>query len=128
MDVFFLDAGGEGLLLSLGTVFLVITFLIESICLFIIRFARASQIILATLLANLVTLLLGYVFVFLIPGMFELEAPSWYNFLFIYLITVILEFPVFMLIIRNKTRAKLLITISLINLLSYLILFVLSWV
>lgn len=127
MTIYPLDAAGAGLLLGLAIIFLFLTVLTEGITMTLSRYTPAAKSFLNVIIINLASLIGGYLLVLVWPDLFEITPRKFYNYILLYAITVAMEYPVLWAMNKTKPLGRTLGIVLLINLVSYLVLYALTY-
>jgi len=122
MHVYILDAGGAALVLIFLVVFMLIAFLVEALGMILFKYNPAGKAISDSLIINLVSLAAGFLLL-QINSSLSFTNNELLDFLLVFLLTVLLEAITLYLLNRNKPFPKTLLVTVIINILTYLVLY-----
>lgn len=122
MNIFLLDAGGAALVLIFLVVFMLIAFLVEALGMVLLKYNPARKAIPDSLIINLVSLAAGFLLI-RINSSLDFTGYEFLDFLLLFLLTVILEAGTLYILNRQKPILKTILVTCIINILTYLVLF-----
>ncbi len=125
MKLYLLDAGGAGLVFIALIIFMIVAFIAEALAMVFLKYNNPGKAFLDSLVINLVSLGAGYL-VIEFAGSLDITNNVIIDYISIYLLTVLVEFVTLYLLNRSKPWGKTLLTAFIINLVTYIILFVLQ--
>ena len=117
MKLYLLDAGGAGLVISFLIIFMIVAVVIEALMMMALKYNKAGKSFLDSLAINLVSLGLG--FVMLTTDSLEIIENEILNYILLFLITVLVELLTLYLLNRSKPFSKTLLVSVVINIVSY---------
>ncbi len=123
MKLFLLDAGGAGLVLVALVIFMLIAFVAEALAMILMKYNNAGKSFLDSLVINLVSLGAGYV-VILLNSSLDFTDNETIDFILIFLLTVVVEGITLYLLNQNKPVNKTLLVTVIINIITYLVLYI----
>ena len=125
MNLFILDAGGAGLVLFMLLGFMFLAILIEAIMMMLLKYNKPGKTLLDSLVINLVSLGVGYLIIYSL-GSLDFTDNEYLNLFVLYLLTVLIEGICLYLLNRTKPLNKTLLTVFVINIITYLGLLILK--
>ena len=125
MNLFILDAGGAGLVLFVLLGFMFLAILIEAIMMMLLKYNKPGKTLLDSLVINLVSLGAGYLIIYSL-GSLDFTDNEYLNLFVLYLLTVLIEGICLYLLNRTKPLNKTLLTVFVINIITYLGLLILK--
>jgi hypothetical protein len=125
MNLYLLDAGGAGLVFIALIIFMIVAFIAEALVMVFLKYNIPGKAFLDSLVINLVSLGAGYLVV-AFAGSLDFTHNVILDYISIYLLTVVAEFVTLYLLNRSKPWGKTLLTAFIINLVTYIILFILQ--
>lgn len=125
MNLFILDAGGAGLVLFMLLGFMFLAILIEAIMMMLLKYNKPGKTLLDSLVINLVSLGAGYLIIYSL-GSLDFTDNEYLNLFVLYLLTVLIEGICLYLLNRTKPLNKTLLTVFVINIITYLGLLILK--
>ena len=125
MNLFILDAGGAGLVLFMLLGFMFLAILIEAIMMMLLKYNKPGKTLLDSLVINLVSLGAGYLIIYSL-GSLDFTDNEYLNLFVLYLLTVLIEGICLYLLNRTKPVNKTLLTVFVINIITYLGLLILK--
>ena len=125
MNLFILDAGGAGLVLFVLLGFMFLAILIEAIMMMLLKYNKPGKTLLDSLVINLVSLGAGYLIIYSL-GSLDFTDNEYLNLFVLYLLTVLIEGICLYLLNRTKPVNKTLLTVFVINIITYLGLLILK--
>jgi len=123
MKLFLLDAGGAGLVYAALIIFIVIAITTEAITMLLMKYNKAGKAFLDSFLANIASLAAGFILSSVAGRIFYITDSTILNWLILYSLTVAVEFLILYLLNRTYPRNKTLLTSAVMNIVSYLILY-----
>ena len=127
MKFFLLDGVGAGFVFGAMIVFMIITIVLEAVTMLLMKYNKAGKAFLDSFLINLVSLGAGYIILFFNRGFpVPRTESSLANLLILFAVTVAVEFGILFLLNRKPALRKTLITAVVINVVSYLLYFLVS--
>jgi len=123
MKLFLLDAGGAGLVLVALVIFMLIAFVAEALAMMLMKYNNAGKSFLDSLVINLVSLGAGYI-VILLNSSLDFTDNETVDFILIFLLTVVVEGITLYLLNQRKPISKTLLVTVVINLITYLVLYI----
>jgi hypothetical protein len=124
MKLFLLDAGGAGLVVFVLLFFMFAAIVTEAVIILLMKYNNAGKAFLDSLVINLVSLGAGYVVLYFYSSL-DLYTNELLNLFLLYLLTVLIEGITLYLLNRNKPLNKTILVAIVINLITYLGLFLL---
>jgi hypothetical protein len=119
MHKYLLDAGGAGLVFGIMIIFMIIAVVAEALVMIIMKYNKGGKAFLDSFLANLASLIAGYILL-LLPGsslyFFDSEVLNW---LVLYGGTVVVEFVVLWLLNRKHSAGKTWLVSIVMNIVTY---------
>lgn len=125
MNLFILDAGGAGLVIFMLLGFMFLAILIEAIMMMLLKYNKPGKTLLDSLVINLVSLGAGYLIIYSL-GSLDFTDNEYLNLFVLYLLTVLIEGICLYLLNRTKPLNKTLLTVFVINIITYLGLLILK--
>lgn len=127
MRPFLLDGGGAFLVFSGLVLFMAITIVLEGVVLIIFKIEKGGKAFLYSLIVNLASLGVGYITLPLIRqiGNGLTTSGQVFRWIFVFAITVLVEGFLLILLTKKKPREKVWLATVVMNLLSYILLFLL---
>ncbi|HKC36624.1 MAG TPA: hypothetical protein VKB95_11200 [Chitinophagaceae bacterium] len=123
MKLFLLDAGGAGLYFAALVVFTIIAVSAEAIVMLLMKYNKAGKAFLDSFLVNLGSLVAGYLLLAITGTVFNLTTSAALNILILYVLTVAVESLLLYLLNRGYPVKKTVLVCIVMNLLTYLILY-----
>ena len=120
MSVFILDMGAQWLWPFALVIFMVIAILVEWLIMVIMKYNKRGKAFLDSLIVNLGSLAAGIIFGSITRGQFQF---GFVNVLVFYALTVLIEFGILYLLNRKYSITKTFYTTVIMNIASYLILY-----
>lgn len=121
---FFLDAGGAGLFyifLGIGLLFLALAILVEALVMMMLNYVIFRTAIWQSLIVNLLSVIVGYFMIEIAADTFNIDQLTGLTAMF--LVTLFVEFIGLYLLNMKLPLRKTIITVLVMNLVTYLILF-----
>ncbi len=128
MNFYLLDAAAPGLIFGVMIVFMIVTIILEAVTLIIMKYNKAGNAFLGSFLANLVSMGAGFIILLSGSGLFEIADSAILSIGILFLITVVVEFAILYLLNRKLPVQKTLIAAIVINLVSYLLYYLIQYV
>lgn len=122
MSFYLLDAGGAGLVLVALVIFMLIAFIAEALGMILLKYNKPGKAFVDSLVINLVSLGVGYIVIQLNSSL-DLTDNEVINFILVFLLTVITEGVTLFFLNRNKPISKTLLVTIIINIITYLVLY-----
>ena len=123
MKLYLLDAGGAGLVLVALVIFMLIAFVVEALAMMLLKYNKAGKAFLDSLVINLVSLGAGYIVIQLNSSL-DFTDNETLNFVLVFLLTVVVEGITLYFLNRSKPVIKTLVVAVIINIITYLVLYV----
>ncbi|SRR5258706_13536967 len=123
MRLFLLDAGGAGLVFAALIIFMIIAITTEAITMLLMKYNKVGKAFLDSFLANIASLAVGFVLFTILGTVFYITESIILTWLILYVLTVAVEFLVLYLLNRTHPRNKTLLTSAVMNIVSYIILY-----
>ena len=128
MNFYLLDAAAPGLIFAALIIFMIVTIVLEAVTMIILKYNKAGKSFLDSFLINLVSMGAGFVILSTGTGLFEIVDNAYLSILILFVITVIVEFLILYLLNRKLPVQKTLITAIVINIVSYLLFYLIRFV
>ena len=128
MNFYLLDAAAPGLIFAALIIFMIVTIVLEAVTMIILKYNKAGKSFLDSFLINLVSMGAGFVILLTGTGLFEIVDNAYFSILILFIITVIVEFLILYLLNRKLPVQKTLITAIVINIVSYLLFYLIRFV
>ena len=128
MNFYLLDAAAPGLIFAALIIFMIVTIVLEAVTMIILKYNKAGKSFLDSFLINLVSMGAGFVILSTGTGLFEIVDNAYFSILILFIITVIVEFLILYLLNRELPVQKTLITAIVINIVSYLLFYLIRFV
>ena len=123
MKLYLLDAGGAGLVLVALVIFMLIAFVVEALAMMLLKYNKAGKAFLDSLVINLVSLGAGYIVIQLNSSL-DFTDNETLSFILVFLLTVVVEGITLYFLNRSKPVIKTLVVTVIINIITYLVLYV----
>ena len=127
MNFYLLDAAAAGLIIPFMIFFMIITIALEAVTMIILKYNKAGKAFLDSFLANLVSMGAGFIILFSDSDLFEITDNPIVGIGILYLITVVIEFLILYLLNRKLPVQKTLIAAIVINVVSYLLYYLIQF-
>ena len=121
MKLYLLDAGGAGLVLGIMIVFMIAVIVIEALIMMLMKYNKAGKAFLDSFLINLVSLVAGYLIVWVNGDLVLYTSSVILNLLILCVITVAVEFAVLYLLNQKHKVSKTFPVSVVMNIASYLV-------
>jgi len=128
MNFYLLDAAAPGLIFGVMIIFMIVTIILEAVTMIIMKYNKAGNAFLGSFLANLVSMGAGFMILFSGSDLFEIDDRPILSLGILFLITVVLEFLILYMLNRKLPVQKTLIAAIVINLVSYLLYYLIAYV
>lgn len=125
MEFYLLDGVAAGFVFGLMVVLMLITVVLEAVIMLLMKYNKAGKAFLDAFLINLVSLTAGFFIKFVNTGSIFVTQSALANLFILFAITVIVEFGMLYLLNRKTALQKTLITSVVINVVTYLLYFIL---
>jgi hypothetical protein len=127
MAFYLLDAGGAGLVLAVLIIFMIAAVTLEGLIMGLMKYNPFGKAFADALIINLVSLGGGFLLIEILPNGLDFSNNEFLNYFILYALTVAVEFFVLYLLNRDKEILKTLLAAIVINIVSYLVLFLLQY-
>jgi len=127
MNFYLLDAAAPGLIFGVMIVFMIVTIILEAVAMIIMKYNKAGKAFLDSFLANLVSMGAGFIILLSGSGLFEIADSTILSIVMLFLITVVVEFLILYLLNRKLPVQKTLIAAIVINVVSYLLYYLIQF-
>jgi hypothetical protein len=123
MRIILLDAGGAGLAYAALAIFMIIAVVTEAVVMMIMRYNNAGKSFLDSFVANVTSLVAGYLLFAATGSGFYIVDSVIFNFLLLLVITVAVEFAVLYFMNRGRPANKTFLVATVMNVATYIILY-----
>ena len=127
MNFYLLDAAAAGLIIPFMIFFMIITIALEAVTMIILKYNKTGKAFLDSFLINLVSMGAGFLLLFSDSDLFEITDNPIVGIGILFLITVVIEFLILYLLNRKLPVQKTLIAAIVINLVSYLLYYLIQF-
>jgi hypothetical protein len=129
MNLYLLDGSSAFLFFTPLVIILVISILIESIVMKLLKFSRFGKSLADSVIVNIVSLLLGFLLVGVLADLKvgQIEIPLYFTFMGIYLVTLLIEGIVLKLLNKIRSWRKVFTVSAIMNLCSWVLLYIYLW-
>ena len=128
MNFYLLDAAAPGLIFGVMIIFMIVIIVLEAVTMMIMKYNKAGKAFLDSFLINLVSMGVGFLILFSDSSLFEITDNAIVGLAILFLITVVIEFLILYLLNRKLSVQKTLIASVVINLVSYLLYYLIQFV
>jgi hypothetical protein len=127
MNFYLLDAAAPGLIFGAMIIFMLITITLEAVTMIIMKYNKAGKAFLDSLLINLASMAVGFLILLSGEDLLGIVDSSVLSIAILFLITVIVEFLVLWLLNRKIPVQKTILVSFVINIISYLLFYLVSF-